>query len=86
LKKTKNSFLTTIDEIDKLAETQRLSSQERDKRKAGWVHFDEILKMEEIKVRQRAREREIKEGDRNTTFFFAKVNQRKRKKHILLTT
>jgi hypothetical protein len=40
--------------------------------------------MEEIKARQRAREKEIKEGDYNTTYFFAKANRRKKEKHLLL--
>jgi hypothetical protein len=35
--------------------------------------------MEEIRARQRARERNIKEGDRNTNYFHTVVNQRKKR-------
>jgi hypothetical protein len=52
--------------------------------KFDWMTLGQILRMEEIKARQRAREKEIKEGDSNTTYFFAKANQRKRKNHLLL--
>jgi hypothetical protein len=58
------------------------SCLERNKRKFDWVQLDQILRMEEIKARQRARDREIKEGDQNAAYLFAKANQRKRKKTI----
>jgi hypothetical protein len=44
--------------------------------------MDQIWKVEEIRARQSSRHREIKEGGRNTSYFFAKANQRKRKKNI----
>ena len=41
-----------------------------------------LWRLEEIRIRQRSRDRRIKEGDRNTAYFQAVANQRNMKKRI----
>jgi hypothetical protein len=68
-----------MDGLHVLAEQHHLNEQERERRKSLCLQLDKLWKMEEIKARQRFREREIEEEHRNTTYFFVVANYRRKK-------
>jgi hypothetical protein len=82
LKGCKQKLILELDGLDLMVEQQGLIEVECEKRKELSLKLDKIWKIEETKACPRTRDRYIKEGDKNIVYFFAKANQRKRKKKI----
>jgi hypothetical protein len=80
--KRKKEILIEIDLMDSLMEQAPLSAQQKLKRQELKGELKKVWRVEEIRVRQRSRDRDVKEEDKNIAYFFALANQRKRKKCI----
>lgn len=65
-----------FDAMDRLAESQHLEQDQV--HRMNVMDFSKIWAMEETKTRQRSRDRAMEEGNRNTRFFQAVANQRRK--------
>jgi hypothetical protein len=68
--------------LDEEDEHRMLDESEKSRKKHLASELEQIWRLEEIRTKQRSRDRNVLEGDRNTAYFHAVANQRCSKKRI----
>jgi nitrogenase molybdenum-iron protein alpha/beta subunit len=81
-KKERKEILNMLDALDKKVETCSLDSHEREYKQYLNNILAELLREEEIKWYQRAKVKELLEGDSNTKYFQMIANGKHRKTRI----
>jgi len=82
-KKEKQELIRRADLLDKEAESRLLNQQELDLKQCIKDRLALLLREEEIKWLQRAKTKELLEGDNNTKYFQLVANGKRRKTRIL---
>jgi hypothetical protein len=77
-------LLERLDLLDKKGESTPLSTVEKELQVTLHDRLKKLLREEEIKCRQRAKEKDLKEGDVNTRYFHLKASGRRKKNYILV--
>jgi hypothetical protein len=78
----KKGLLEKLDLLDKKGESAPLSTLEKEMQVTLHDMLKMLLREEEIKWRQRTKEKDFKERDGNTRYFHLKASGRKKKNYI----
>jgi len=81
-RKEKEELFRLARELDIKAESQILSQQELDLEQSVRERITQLLREEEIKWFQRAKTKDLLEGDNNTKYFHMVANGKRRKTRI----
>ena len=82
LRKNNKKLMEEYDRLDVKMESSSLSEQEELRTGEIYAELQAHWLKEEIKSRQRSRDRDVKERDRNTSYFQSVASQRRRKTYI----
>jgi hypothetical protein len=74
IRRQKKNLIDQIDKVDLLAEQNLMTAQDKEDRLRWKKELEKIFQLEETRAWQRSRERYVREGDRNTSYFFALAN------------